>query len=222
MASLHNSKTYQKGEIDMPLISKYAQERYRAINNAFAQDKIDRPKLYEEPINFRIGKAFVKLCYKKYPNSSCYKHFKEVGGGTESGYGYKIITKRGRRFKRRYFNINTQDYNNDWKWKDLVHTLAHYVDKTGKHSDDQASIEWGITRLAIDTWLEKNKLANEQDKLKPIKPKEDRVVKKYKQMIVRQQVWEKKAKSVKTYLTKVNKEIKVYEKRHQDRLEGVV
>ena len=83
----------------MPLISKYAQERYRAINNAFAQDKIDRPKLYEEPINFRIGKAFVKLCYKKYPNSSCYKHFKEVGGGTESGYGYKIITKRGRRFK---------------------------------------------------------------------------------------------------------------------------
>ena len=39
-------------------------------------------------------------------------------------------------------------------------------------------------------------------------------------MIVRQQVWEKKANSVKTYLTRVNKEIKVYKKRHQDRLEG--
>ena len=40
-------------------------------------------------------------------------------------------------------------------------------------------------------------------------------------MIARQQVWEKKSKSVKTYLTKVNKEIKVYQKRHQERLKGV-
>lgn len=209
----------------MPLISKYAQERYKAINDAFAQDEIDRPELYKEPINFSVGKAFVKLCYKKYPNHRCYHNFKEVGGRIRNGHCTKILRIKGRKIRRHYFGINTQDTKtarmNYWKWKDLVHTLAHYVDKTGNHTDDQASIEWGITRLALDTWLEKNKLANEQDKLKPTKLKEDRVVKKYKQMIVRQQVWEKKAKSVKTYLTKVNKEIKVYEKRHQDRLRGV-
>lgn len=205
----------------MPVISKYAQERYKAINDAFAQDQIHRPSLYKEPINFSVGKDFVKLCYKKYPNHTCYKHFKEVGGRTRNGYGYKVITKKGLKLRRPFFNINTKDHINYWKWKDLVHTLAHYVDKTGNHTDDQASIEWGITCLAINTWLEKNKLANEQDKLKPEKPKEDIVVKKYKQMLVRQQVWEKKSKSVKTYLTKVNKQIKVYQKRHQERLKVV-
>lgn len=98
------------------------------------------------------------------------------------------------------------------------HWIGHRKGFSRPHCAEHACLEWRGMNMIKDLFIEQSR----QALATPVKPKPtvDIIKKRYDRLLARQKSWAKKAKASEKNLKKINSEIKIYEKRHGERLAG--
>ena len=109
--------------------------------------------------------------------------------------------------------------------RDIIHLMSHYCHRRlhpydKPHSIRQMRLEARLTKFALDRRWHEGTLKKEP-KPEPVKieaPKPDRIQQRYARMVARREKWAREAERAERLLAKATREVRVYERRHRDRL----
>jgi hypothetical protein len=109
--------------------------------------------------------------------------------------------------------------------RDIIHLMSHWCHRRlhpqdKPHSIRQLRLEARLTKFALDRRWHEGTLRKEP-KVEPAKvetPKPDKIVLRYRRMVSRRDKWAKEAERAKRLLTKAEREVRAYERRHKERL----
>jgi len=132
---------------------------------------------------------------------------------------YKVKQVSGNR--RTWVRNNVLSINPSHGWPNIVHDFGHWMGyqkfpNERPHCVNHSLLEWRFTNFVISRgYIRKSReaIANPV-----VKEKTDVVKTRYLRMLKRKEAWDKKLKLAETYATKLQKQIRSYEKTHGDRL----
>lgn len=154
-----------------------------------------------EKICIRVASKAVKAMWRK-----------EMG----RKFPYKIKEGSGNRYT--WVRGSVLTINTSRGWANIVHDFGHWLgyrkNFNRPHCADHAIMEYRLVKFVLD----KGYIAESRESLTAVKKPRDLVVERYQRMLKRETEWAKKAKAAETYLTRVQREIRKYERVHGERL----
>lgn len=136
----------------------------------------------------------------------------------------------GRRYtwpRRGTFYVNP-DRTGAWNppgFRDVIHLIAHYAHRRlhpfdKPHSIRQLRLEAKLTRFAVARWGPNAPAPKAKEPAAPPEPKAkpDPVRVRYQRMVARRDKWTKELDRAKRLLTKAEREVRAYERRHRERV----
>lgn len=123
------------------------------------------------------------------------------------------------------FNVNPDKRRGESGLRGIIHMISHYCHRRlhrgdKPHSIRQLRLEAKLTRFALARKWHEGSLKKEPkpETVKVEKVQPDRIVQRYTRMAARRDKWEKELTRAQRLLTKAQREVRAYERRHKERL----
>lgn len=121
-----------------------------------------------------------------------------------------------------YVNADRRRWGSERGLRDIIHLISHHCHRRlhpsdKPHSIRQLRLERRLSLFALKGRWHEGALAK-ADKAEIVKPKSDHVAQRYRRMIARRDKWKAELARAERLLDKAEREVRAYERRHQERL----